>query len=112
MCNTKTRWNTSKELTSEGHLTGESELRVISLKTNNNEDSLRFNIEILSWDLLVEILSWDLLVEILVEILSWDLLVEFFSWDFKLRFLVEIFWLRFFSWDFLSWDFLDFSWDF
>ena len=51
MCNTKTRWNTSKELTSEGHLTGESELRVISLKTNNNED----NIEILSWDLLVEI---------------------------------------------------------
>ena len=55
MCNTKTRGNTSKELTSEGHLTGESELRVISLKTNNKEDWLRFNIEIFSWDLLVEI---------------------------------------------------------
>ena len=54
MCNTKTRWNTSKELTSEGHLTGESELRVISLKTNNKEDWLRFNIEIFSWDLLVD----------------------------------------------------------
>ena len=62
MCNnvTKTnRWDSSKELTSEGHLTGESELRVIALKTNNKEDWLRFNIEIFSWDLLVEILSWD-----------------------------------------------------
>ena len=73
MCNTKTRWNTSKEFTSEGHLTGESELRVIALKTNNKEDWLGFNIEILSWDLLVEILSW-------------DLKLRFISWDFKLRF--------------------------
>ena len=29
----------SKEFTSEGHLTGESELRVIALKTNNNIES-------------------------------------------------------------------------
>ena len=46
MCNTKTE--TLVKSSRESHLTVESELRVIALKTNNKEDWLRFNIEILS----------------------------------------------------------------